>query len=301
MRWPRHEVKRGTRSSRSVLGFCVALALTTACGPAGAEPTPAILLATTTSLQDSGLLDDLIPRFEEASGRDVKAVAVGSGQAIELASRGEADVVLAHSPAEEESLLASGAAQTREMVMYNDFVIVGPDADPAQVRRTDRSEEAMSAIAAGTSPFVSRGDDSGTHVRELDLWASAGVDPAGDWYRESGQGMGATLQIASELGGYAVTDRGTYLSAPTANPLEIVFEGGAELLNPYHVLPITAAAGDAVDEEGGRAFADWILGEQAQECIGRFAVEEYGQQLFVPAAGASVEELPLQATDEDGS
>ncbi len=219
---------------------------------------------------------------------------MGSGEAIELGRRGEADVVLAHSPAAEEELVASGVTGERLLVMHNDFVVVGPAADPAAVADSATATEAMTAIAAGEAAFISRGDESGTHTLELRLWEQAGIEPGGGWYQESGQGMGATLQIASQTPGYTIADRGTYL-AGEGRDLEILFEGDPALLNLYHVIPITSSAGERVNEHGGAAFAAWIVGEQAQGLIGEFGVADHGQPLFVPDAGKDVEDLGAAA------
>lgn len=249
-----------------------------------------MVLATTTSTQDSGLLDVLVPAFEEATGHPVRTVAVGSGQAVEMGARGEADVVLAHSPGAELELMETGVAGDREVVMHNDFVVVGPAEDPARARDR-RAVAAFERIAARRAPFVSRGDDSGTHAKELSLWADAGVRPRGAWYQETGSGMGATLAVAAEKAAYALADRGTYLSNHQARDLEVIVDGGPGLLNVYHVIDIDSEAGARVNAQGGDAFADWILGDPAQELIGDFGEEEYGQPLFVPDAGRSEAEV----------
>jgi tungstate transport system substrate-binding protein len=266
-------------------------------GDAGEAPTsdatPAarpVVLATTTSTQDSGLLDELVPAFEEAEGYAVKTVAVGSGEAIELGRRGEADVVLAHSPAAEEELMASGVAGSREVVMHNDFVVVGPGSDPAGVKR-QKAVEAFERIARARAPFISRGDDSGTHAKELTLWEQAGVQPRGRWYQETGQGMGATLTIAAQKDAYTLADRGTYLSNEQARELELMVDGGPGLLNVYHVIDIDSDAGKRVNAAGGDAFARWIVSPPAQKIIRTFGREEYGQPLFTPDAGRSEAEL----------
>jgi tungstate transport system substrate-binding protein len=227
------------------------------------------------------------PAFQEETGYAVKTVAVGSGEAIELGGRGEADVVLAHAPSSEEELVATGKAGERLLVMHNDFVVVGPADDPAGVGEAATAVEAMEAIAGAEAPFVSRGDDSGTHQLELQLWEEAGIQPAGDWYQESGQGMGQTIQIASEQGAYTIADRGTYLATEDGNDLEVLFEGDPALLNVYHVIPITKAAGERVNEEGGASFAEWLVSPEAQELISDFGVAEFGRPLFVPDAGKS--------------
>ena len=247
------------------------------------DPVP-VILATTTSTQDSGLLDVLIPAFERESGYRVKTIAVGSGEAIEMGARGEADIVLAHSPAAEEQLMAEGKAGERRTLMHNDFVVVGPAADPAEVRGATAAE-ALARIAEAGAPFLSRGDESGTHTFELGLWEEAGRNPQGAWYQESGQGMGATLQIANDKDAYTISDRGTYLATESARDLEILVEGGAELLNVYHVIDIAPDAGERVNDEGGKALADWLVSPAAQDEIKSFGVEEFGEPLFVPDAG----------------
>jgi tungstate transport system substrate-binding protein len=268
---------------RATLAGVVLLALA-ACGSPAAGPSAerSLILATTTSTQDSGLLDDLLPAFTAATGWAVKPVAVGSGQAIEMGRRGEADVLLVHSPAAEEEYVAEGTAGRRLLVMHNDFVLLGPEADPAGIRGAT-ADEAMTRIAAAGAVFVSRGDDSGTHAREKSLWEKAGVTPGGPWYQETGQGMGATLRVAAEKAGYTLSDRATYLSQPGG--LALLVEGDPGLLNVYHVIEVTKRAGERVQPEAATAFADWITGPDAQQRIGEFGRAEYGQPLFVPDAG----------------
>jgi tungstate transport system substrate-binding protein len=249
-----------------------------------------VILTTTTSTQDSGLLDVLVPAFERDSGYQVKPIAVGSGEAIEMGARGEADVVLAHSPAAEEELMASGKAGERRTVMHNDYVVVGPADDPAGVKGA-AAAAALERIARRKAIFVSRGDESGTHTFELSLWERSGAEPAGGWYQESGQGMGATLQIASDKGGYTISDRGTYLATDSARDLEILVEGGAELLNVYHVIDMTAKAGERVNAAGAKALADWLVSPAAQSEIETFGEAEFGEPLFVPDAGKTDAEI----------
>jgi tungstate transport system substrate-binding protein len=276
------------RAAVPVLATLLAGLLLTACGgasqPSAAGPSAekSLILATTTSTQDSGLLDDLIPAFTADTGWAVKTVAVGSGQAIEMGRRGEADVLLVHSPDAEEKFVAEGTAGRRLLVMHNDFVLVGPDSDPAGVRGLP-VDEAMTKIASSGSVFVSRGDDSGTNAKEKTLWQAATVTPGGDWYQQTGQGMGATLRVAAEKAGYALSDRATYLSQPDG--LSILVEGDPGLLNVYHVIEMTTRAGDRVQPEAGTAFADWITSPAVQQRIGDFGREQYGQPLFVPDAG----------------
>ena len=250
-----------------------------------------LILATTTSTQDSGLLDVLVPAFENEADRQVKTVAVGSGEAIELGSRGEADVLLVHSPDDEEEFMASGKGGTRRLVMHNDFVVVGPPDDPAGIRGMS-STAALERIAQnGEAPFISRGDDSGTHALELKLWDAAGVRPAGSWYQETGQGMGATLRIADQKRAYTVADRGTYLSTEDSTDLDVLVTGEPRLLNVYHVIDVDPGAGPRVNAAGGRAFADWIVSPAAQRMIGAFGRKEFGRPLFVPDAGKTEEQV----------
>lgn len=250
-----------------------------------------LILATTTSTQDSGLLDVLVPAFENEADRQVKTVAVGSGEAIELGSRGEADVLLVHSPDDEEEFMASGKGGTRRLVMHNDFVVVGPPDDPAGIRGMS-STAALERIAQNAeAPFISRGDDSGTHALELKLWDAAGVRPAGSWYQETGQGMGATLRIADQKRAYTVADRGTYLSTEDSTDLDVLVTGEPRLLNVYHVIDVDPGAGPRVNAAGGRAFADWIVSPAAQRMIGAFGRKEFGRPLFVPDAGKTEEQV----------
>ena len=267
----------------------VLLLLVAGCA-AGPSDERSLILATTTSTQDSGLLDVLLPAFTRDTGLQVKTLAVGSGQAIELGRRGEADVLLVHSPAAEEKLMAEGTAGRRLLVMHNDFVIVGPAADPAGIRGAP-GPEALSRIAAARAVFVSRGDDSGTHAKEKDLWAKAGVTPGEAWYQATGQGMGATLRVASEKGGYTLSDRATYLAQRASLGLEALSEGDAGLLNVYHVIEMTPKAGDRVQPDAAAAFADWIVSPPAQAEIGRFGTAEFGQPLFTPDAGKDAASL----------
>lgn len=247
-----------------------------------------LVVATTTSTQDSRLLDTLIPAFEREEGYQVKTLAVGSGQAIELGRRGEADAVLVHSPDAERELMATGVAGRRLLVMHNDFVVVGPAADPARIRGRP-AVEAFERIANAGARFVSRGDDSGTHKLELKLWESATAEPRESAYQESGQGMGATLRIAAEKDAYTLADRGTYLATKQDDRQPILVDGGKGLLNVYHVIEMTRRAGEHVNEAGARAFASWIVSPATQRVIGDFGRRRYGRALFVPDAGKDEE------------
>jgi len=243
-----------------------------------------VILATTTSTADTGLLDALGPLFKDATGYTLKPIAVGSGAALALGERGEADVVLAHSPAAEQTFMEEGKGSERRTVMVNDFVIVGPDDDPAGIRGSPSAVEAMRQIAASQSRFVSRGDDSGTNALELRLWKQAGIEPAGGWYIESGTGMGETLMIANERGAYTITDRGTYLALRDRLELPILVEGDKALINIYHVITLNPANGPNINIAGGEAFAAFLLDPTTQEFIGKFGIEELGEPLFTPCA-----------------
>jgi tungstate transport system substrate-binding protein len=252
---------------------------------------PPVILSTTTSTQDSGLLDVLVPLFERQTGYGVKTIAVGTGQALALAGRGEADVVLAHAPALEKKYIADGRMLNRRLVMYNDFVIIGPAEDPARIKRMTKAADAMKAIASSGSRFVSRGDNSGTHNLEKELWKLAGVEPQTGWYIESGQGMGATLGIADDRKAYTLTDRGTYLAFQKRVRLPILLEGDRPLLNLYSVMEVNPANGPKVNTAGGKAFADFMVSADVQRVIKTFGVDKYGQPLFVPVAGTKEEDV----------
>jgi len=244
-----------------------------------------VIVSTTTSTQDSGLLDVLVPLFERQTGYSVKTVSVGTGQALALAARGEADVTLCHAPALERTYVAEGKMHDRRLVMYNDFLLVGPGADPAKIRGESRVVAAMKKIAAAGARFVSRGDRSGTHILEQTLWKEAGITPAAPWYIESGQGMGATLGIANDRQAYTLTDRATFLAFSKRVDLRSMVEGDRLLLNIYSVMEVNPANGPKVNVEGGRAFATFMLSASTQAVIMTFGVDKYGQPLFVPIAG----------------
>ena len=250
-----------------------------------------VILSTTTSTQDSGLLDVLIPLFEKQTGYSVKTVSVGTGQALALAAKGDTDVALVHAPSLERQYVADGKLLNRRLVMYNDFVIIGPKDDPAKIRSAKGASAALKAIEQAKANFVSRGDNSGTHTLEKSLWKSAGVEPKGSWYIEAGQGMGATLGIANERNAYTITDRGTYLALGKRVTLPILMEGDRSLLNIYSVLEVNPANGPRINSAGGKAFADFMVAPQTQSLIRSFGVEKFGQSLFVPVAGKKEEEL----------
>ena len=250
-----------------------------------------VILSTTTSTLDSGLLDVLVPLFEKRSGYSVKPVSVGTGQALALGAKGDADVVLVHAPSWEKKYEAAGKLRNRRLVMYNDFVLIGPKNDPAKIRSVKSAAAALRAIAAAKASFVSRGDNSGTHTLEIDLWKTAGLEPKGSWYIETGQGMGATLGIANERNAYTISDRGTYLAFGKRVRLPILLEGDGALLNIYSVLEVNPANGPRVNSAGGKAFADFMVGPEAQKIIRTFGVKKLRHPLFVPAAGKKEHEL----------
>ena len=241
-----------------------------------------LILATTTSTQDSGLLDALLPAFEAATHIQVRTIAVGSGEAMAMGRSGDADVLLVHSPAAEEAFMADGQGLLRRAVMHNDFVLIGPPADPARVRGGSAGD-AFRRIAAASAAFVSRGDRSGTHQMELTLWKRAGVDPAGQpWYASTGQGMGETARIAVERQAYTLIDRGTYLAMGAQIGLPILCEGGPSLQNPYHVIVVSPAKHPRVHAQAARRLADWLVSPETQRRIGDYGRSKYGRPLFVP-------------------
>jgi tungstate transport system substrate-binding protein len=246
-----------------------------------------VLLATTTSAVDTGLADALLPVFERETGYHVKVLSLGSGQALALAERGEADAVLSHSPEAEERLVSEGRVEGRAFVMENAFILVGPPEDPCGVRGSASVGEAMARIAAGCGIFVSRGDQSGTHVMEGSLWREAGIAPAPPWHQEAGQGMGATLRVASEKGAYTLTDRATYLVLRKGLRLEVLFQGDPRLRNVYHAMSVRPDGRPRVNAEGGRALVRFLTSEQGRSLIREFGVARYGEPLFqVEAEGA---------------
>lgn len=253
-----------------------------------------VILATTTSTQDSGLLDLLIPVFEKESGYQVKTISVGSGQAMKMGERGEADVLLVHFPDAEKKFMADGFGSSRRLVMHNDFVIVGPTADPAKVKGAGSSADALKRIALTGSLFISRGDNSGTHAKEKVLWKAAGVNSDGQkWYQQTGLGMGQTLNVAAEKKGYTLTDRATFLALKKHLGLVVLVEGDSRLLNIYHVIEINAARWPRVNVAGGRAFADFMVSDNSRGIIGRFGADKFGAPLFFPDAGKNPASLGL--------
>jgi tungstate transport system substrate-binding protein len=251
-----------------------------------------IILATTTSTQDSGLLDVLLPIFEKNTGYFVKTIAVGSGQAMAMGQKGEADVLLVHSPAAEEKFVSEGFGINRRLVMHNDFIIVGSPEDPAKIKGIKSSSEAFRKIASGKGLFLSRGDNSGTHAKEKDIWKAAGIKPEGEkWYQQTGLGMGQTLNVAAEKKGYTLADRGTYLAMKKNLGFDILVEGDAILLNIYHVIEVNPAKWPKINVAGAKAFADFMVSKETQEIIRTFGVEKFGSPLFFPDVGKKEEEL----------
>ncbi len=284
-----------------VLGFSLLAGCSTeapteeATGPTGSEPTEEpgeLILVTTTSTYDSGLLDVLIPIFEGETGYTVKPIPVGTGAALAMAERGEADVVLVHAPPAERELVEKGAIINRQLVMHNDFVFVGPTGDPAGIRDgVSSATEVLAHLHDTETLFISRGDDSGTHKKEKALWTSLGVQPTGTWYQETGEGMGHTLGVASEKQGYTFTDRGTFLALKPNLALEVVFEGDPVLLNIYHVAQVNPDKHPEVEAAGAEAFVEFMLRADIQELIGSFGVDEFGEPLFAPDGGKTEDEL----------
>jgi tungstate transport system substrate-binding protein len=270
------------------------LLLITLCSISSTQAAPkTVILATTTSTQDSGLLDLLIPAFEKESGYQVKTISVGSGQAMKMGEKGEADVLLVHSPDAEKKFMADGFGATRRLVMHNDYIILGPAADPAKIRGT-KAADAMKLIAQTNALFASRGDNSGTHAKEKGLWKTAGVNPEGQkWYQQTGLGMGQTLNVAAEKKAYVLADRATYLALKKHLGLDILVEGDGKLLNIYHVLEINPGKWPKVNVPGGKAFADFMVSKKTQDLIGKFGVEKFGAPLFFPDAGKKPESLGL--------
>jgi tungstate transport system substrate-binding protein len=242
-----------------------------------------VRLATTTSTENSGLLNDLLPRFGAATGYEVHVVAVGTGKALRMGRDGDVDVVLVHAPAAERRFVDEGYGEQRLPVMFNDFVIVGPPGDPAGLQQATSASDALKRIAQTNSAFVSRGDDSGTHKKELTIWREADLKPAGAWYREAGQGMGKVLQMADELDAYTLTDRGTWLAYRDKSRLRIAYQGHEELHNPYAIIAVSAKRYPDLNHQGAMALIEWIRGPEGQQAIA--AYRKSGEQLFTPSAG----------------
>jgi tungstate transport system substrate-binding protein len=287
----------------ALLVFCACRSATPSAGPsrpaspsvtmAATKPAnPRLVLSTTTSTVDTGLLDFLIPIFEKQTGYQVVPLSLGSGQALATAARGEADVLLVHSPDAEQAFMANGDGVDRRLVMHNDFVINGPPSDPAHIKGDASAVDALTKISSGRFPFVSRGDDSGTNALELKLWKQAGITPKGQpWYIESGTGMGQTLSITSEKSAYTISDRGTYLAQQKNLQLAVLVEKDPVLLNIYHVIRTNPEKHNNLNVDGGKAFADFMVAPATQKLIGDFGKDKFGQALFVPDAGKSEDEV----------
>ncbi len=279
-------MKKRILSVVMVLVMVLSMAVTlSACGQEEAKGT--IILATTTSTKDSGLLDEILPEFTAETGWEVEVVSVGSGEAMAMGENGEADVLLVHSPASEKEYVENGHADEdgRMDVMYNDFVVVGPEADPAGSAEDD-AIATFEAIMEKEATFISRGDESGTHKKELSIWEKAGLTPAGAWYIEAADGMGAVITMADEKSAYTLTDRATWLNVGGDTQLVIVCEKDPSgvLNNQYGVICVNPDKNENINHEGAKAFQNWIVSEAAQELIGAYGVEEYGQALFIPNA-----------------
>lgn len=259
------------------LAFALAPALASA-----VDREAVIRLATTTSTDNSGLLDDLLPRFKAATGYGVHVIAVGTGKALRMGRDGDVDAVLVHAPDAERTFVAQGYGEQRLPVMYNDFLIVGPSDDPAGIAGAHNAGDALLRIAVAKAPFISRGDDSGTHKKEKALWETAANSPSGPWYREAGQGMGKVLQIADELGAYTLIDRGTWLAYRDSSRLQAHFQGGEDLFNPYAIIRVSESRHPSLNHVGAEALIAWIRSDAGQQAIGAF--RRSGQQLFMPSA-----------------
>jgi len=268
------------------------IAFSAAFSPALAAAPKTLILATTTSTQDSGLLDVLIPIFEKQTGYFMKTIAVGSGQAMAMGQKGEADVLLVHSPAAEKKFVDEGYGINRRLVMHNDFIILGPPQDPAKIKGMKSAREAFKKMAAAGALFMSRGDNSGTHAKEMGIWKAAGLKVEGQkWYQQTGLGMGQTLNVAAEKKGYLLADRGTYLAMKKNLGLDILVEGDGILLNIYHVIEVNPAKWPKVNKDGAKAFADFMVAKDTQAIIKTFGIEKFGSPLFFPDAGKKVEDL----------
>jgi tungstate transport system substrate-binding protein len=253
-----------------------------------------LVFATTTSVQDTGLLDTVVPIFEKQHGYHVKAIAVGTGQALAMAGRGEADVVLAHAPDAEKKYVDDGTLINRRLMMHNWFLLAGPATDPAKIKGSKKAIDALKKIAEAKATFVSRGDDSGTHKLEKKLWKQVGITPSGDWYLQSGQGMGKTLGIAGEKQGYVLSDRATYLAFQKITGLEVLLEGDPAFLNIYHVSEVNPEKFPKVNVKGAKAFADFLLSPTVQDLLKTFGKDKFGEPLFTPDAGKTVEAVMQQ-------
>lgn len=293
-------MRKNWRQGLAVLGAGMLLLLTGCAQNAAPAKAPAekaqakeLILSTTTSTRDSGLLDTLLPAFEKESGYKVKVIAVGTGQALKMGEQGEADVLLVHAPDAEKKTLASGAAINRKLVMHNDYIFVGPKDDSAGIGKLPVTE-ALKAIAGEQAVFISRGDDSGTHKMELALWQKAGIKPTEPWYRSAGAGMGQTLKIADERQGYTLTDRATWLALKPNMTLTILLEGDPSLLNIYHVMEVNSEKFPKVNKAGAQAFSRFLLSAAGQQMIAEYGKEKYGQALFFADGGKTEADLGVK-------
>jgi len=283
---------RFLKTGLSAVMIAMVFLLSVASPAPAAGPQKNVILTTTTSTQDSGLLDVLIPVFEKQTGYFVKTIAVGSGQAMAMGQKGEADVLLVHSPDAEKKFMTEGSGVNRLIVMHNDFIVVGAPADPAAIKGAKSTPDAFKKIAAAGSLFLSRGDNSGTHAKEKGIWKAAGINPEGQkWYQETGLGMGQTLNVAAEKKGYTLADRGTWLSLQQKLGLPILKEGDPILLNVYHVIQVNPAKWPKVNVDGAKAFSDFMVSAETQGIIKTFGVEKYGGALFFPDAGKKEDDL----------
>ena len=274
----------GASPIRCLTAIAAIAVLSTLTGTA-ASAAPAVILATTTSTQDTGLLDALVPAFEKASGFQVKTIAVGTGAALAMGERGDADVLLVHAPGAEETYMAKGRGESRALVMHNAFIVVGPAGDPAHVKGSKNARTAFAAIAHAEATFVSRGDESGTNIKELALWKAVAVTPAGSWYVKTGGGMADALRIASQKAAYTLTDDGTYLSQRATLALVPLVEDASDLQNVYHVIVVAPIAGQSSNAPGGRAFAAFVTSPAGQRIIADYGRMRFGRALFTPDAG----------------
>lgn len=285
-------MKTGSISKIILALFVSILFMSGISGTLQAAEQKTVVLATTTSTQDTGLLDVLIPLFEKKTGFFVKTIAVGSGQAMAMGQKGECDVMLVHSPAAEKKIVADGFGINRRLVMHNDFVIVGPPEDPAKIKGIKSTPEAFKKIAASAGLFLSRGDNSGTNAKEKEVWKTAAINPEKEkWYQQTGLGMGQTLNVAAEKKGYTLADRGTYLALKKTLGMDVLNEGDVILLNIYHVIEVNPAKWPKVNVAGGKAFADFMVARETQEVVKTFGTDKFGAPLFFPDAGKKVEDL----------
>jgi tungstate transport system substrate-binding protein len=291
------KLKRLTRLFRFMMALGVTVSGAVALSPHdAASQEKSVILATTTSTQDSGLLDVLLPVFKKDTGYFIKTISVGSGQAMKMGERGDADVLLAHSPAEEKKLTDQGYFIDRKLVMHNDFIILGPPSDPAKIKGLKTAAEAFKKIAQSRSLFMSRADKSGTHTKEMGIWKKAGINPEGQkWYQQTGTGMGDTLNVTGEKDGYTLADRGTYLALNAKKRLRsvILVEGEPGLLNIYHVMAVNPAKWPKVNVSGAKAFVNFMVSKKAQDIIRTYGVNKFGAPLFFPDAGKDPKTLGL--------